>query len=84
MPKTTGEYLVGIDFNPSNSGLVARLKTKAAELINEIYAIPLPDGSDPVSTEHRHAIARCRAIAISDLENAAMWAVKAATKQPNN
>lgn len=67
---TKGEYRVGITFNPSNDDMVARIKRAAADLIDLIETIP----SD---TEDRP---RLKALAQTHVEDAAMWAVKAATK----
>lgn len=67
---TKGEYRVGITFNPSNNDQVARIKRAAADLIDLIQEIPMRDGE----------IERLRALAVTDVESAAMWAVKAATK----
>lgn len=67
---TKGEYRVGITFNPSNNDQVARIKRAAADLIDLIQEIPMRDAE----------IERLRALAVTDVESAAMWAVKAATK----
>lgn len=67
---TNGEYKVGIDFNPSQDDTVGQIKRKAADLIDFIEAIP--NGAAEA--------ARLRALAITAAEEAAMWAVKAATK----
>ena len=53
-------------FNPSGDGVVHEIKTKAAELINLCETLK---GKDP----------RCAALAQTHFEDAAMWAVKAAT-----
>lgn len=67
---TKGEYRVGITFNPSNNDQVARIKRAAADLIDLIQELPMRDAE----------IERLRALAVTDVESAAMWAVKAATK----
>ena len=65
---TEGEYLVGIDFNPGGLDSVNDIKRKAADLIDTIG---------------RHgADARTRALAITNIEQGAMWGVKSATKPP--
>jgi len=70
---TEGEYRVGITFNPSGDSHVAALKQMAAAFIDAVLA--LPEGPAP------HAeIARLKALACTHAEDAAMWAVKAATK----
>lgn len=70
----TGEYRVGIDFNPSGNDAVGFMKYKAAQLINEIEGIYNPDGGPEVE--------RLKALAATAVEEAAMWAVKAITKKP--
>ena len=67
MPKPTeGEYRVGIDFNPGGHEQVNHIKLAAAQLIDYVTE----HGKDP----------RCTAIACTELESAAMWAVKSVTK----
>lgn len=74
---TKGEYRVGITFNPSNDDMVGRLKRTAADLIDLIETIPVALVADDV----QHAeIVRLKALAQTHAEDAAMWAVKAATK----
>ena len=68
-----GEYVVGVNFNPSGDPLVDRIKKTAAELIDLIDAIPCVDASER---------GRLKGLAIDDIESGAMWAVKAATKPP--
>ncbi len=72
--QTVGEYRVGVDFNPSGSGFVQHTKSAAADLIDLIDRIPCPT---PVSTNE---ISRLKALAMTAIEQGAMWAVKAATK----
>lgn len=67
-----GEYRVGITFNPSNSGIVNHIKTAAAALIDIIEGIPTNDNGER---------ARLKALAQTAIEDGAMWAVKAATKE---
>lgn len=83
--QTLGEYRVGITFNPSGSGDVHRLKTLAAAFIDAINGVD--DGALPGESmdEHRsheriNEIRRLKALAMTAAEDAAMWAVKAATK----
>lgn len=73
--QTKGEYRVGITFNPSASGIVDEIKRKAADLIDLIESIP----SDRDS-ERGNEAGRLKALAQTEIESAAMWAVKAATK----
>ena len=74
---TKGEYRVGITFNPSNDPVVDEIKSISAKLIDLIEEIP-SDRESEVGNER----GRLKALAQTDVENAAMWAVKAATKQP--
>jgi hypothetical protein len=67
-----GEYRVGIDFNPSKSPVVDKLKTAAAELIDLI---------DEIEDKADGEVKRLKALAQTHAEDAAMWAVKAATKK---
>lgn len=78
MKLTKGEYRVGISFNPSADDRVARIKRAAADLIDLIEEIP----SDR-ETERGNEAGRLKSLAQTEVESAAMWAVKAATKQPN-
>jgi hypothetical protein len=79
MDMTKGQYRVGVGFNPSGSDIVARIKTAAAALIDLIDEIPPEAG--PLTTGIANAErARLRALAQTAVEEAAMWAVKAATK----
>lgn len=74
---TKGEYRVGYKFNPSNSSMVEEIKLRAAELIDLIEGIPQHPFLD-VDAE----VMRLKALAQTAIEEAAMWAVKAATKGP--
>jgi len=73
---TKGEYRVGINFNPSGDDLVGQIKRQAADLIDLIDTI---NGDDPLSSKAGE-VARLKALAQTHIEDAAMWAVKAATK----
>lgn len=64
--KSFGERIVRTDFNPANNGVVDQIKQKTAELINLCDELKEQDG-------------RLASIAITTYEQAAMWAVKAAT-----
>lgn len=82
---TKGEYRVGITFDPSGDNLVAQIKRQAADLIDLIESIPDQHASEEPSFD----VARCvnerrrlKALAQTEVESAAMWAVKAATKRP--
>lgn len=84
---TKGEYRVGINFNPSNDDMVGKIKRAAADLIDLIETISLPEMTEEmtddewaVSMDHTSEIVRLKSLAQTDVEDAAMWAVKAATK----
>ena len=64
--QSMGKHLVGVEFNPSKSNDVAKVKLAIADMMDYVAAA----GKDP----------RCTSIAITKLEEAAMWAVKAMTK----
>lgn len=67
--KTLGEARVRVSFNPSDDPSIDMLKMKTAELIDRVGSIPASDGE----------VARLKALAMTAYEEAAMWAVKAAT-----
>jgi hypothetical protein len=69
-----GEDRVRTKFNPSANGLVDQIKQKSAELIDLCESIkPVPD------TDAGMEKLRLIAMAQTSYEEAAMWAVKAAT-----
>ena len=68
---TLGQYRVGTSFNPSSNPDVDTIKAAAAALIDLINELPTQDGEQ----------ARLKALAMSAIEDGAMWGVKAATKQ---
>lgn len=74
---TKGEIRVGVTFNPSGDPLVAELKAAAAQLIDLIDRIVDKTDAGMPMPERR----RLKAIAQTATEEAAMWAVKAATKE---
>lgn len=76
---TLGEYRVGITFNPSGNELVNSIKARAAELIDVCAAIPKPEDA-----EARAEVSRLIALAMTHIEDASMWAVKAVTKGPRS
>jgi hypothetical protein len=73
MTQTKGEYLVGVSFNPSKNPQVDQIKAKTAELIDLMEG--WAEGVTGVG-------AREASCAITNYEQAAMWAVKAVTKEP--
>lgn len=64
--KTLGEARVRTDFNVTNDSTVDLIKQKTAELINICETLKEKDG-------------RLASLAQTSFEEAAMWAVKAAT-----
>jgi hypothetical protein len=74
-----GEYRVGINFNPSNDDMVGQIKRKAADLIDLIETVGM-EGVAPGGVVRNPEVARLKALAQTHVEDAAMWAVKAATK----
>lgn len=63
---TLGENRVRTTFNPSQNDVVSQIKQKSAELINLCETLKEKDG-------------RLASLAQTTYEEAAMWAVKAAT-----
>ncbi len=78
---TKGEYRVGIAFNPSNDDMVGQIKRKAADLIDMIEMVGM-EGVAPGGVAKNPEVVRLKALAQTEIESAAMWAVKAATKPP--
>lgn len=72
--QTLGEKRVRVNFNVSNDDTVNVLKAGAANLINVCEQLK-GDGSAVISGEK----ARLISLAQTSFEEAAMWAVKAAT-----
>ena len=82
--QTLGEYRVGVSFNPSNNPLVDEIKRKAADLIDLIVKMEGPSGETTFNQtllDKAVETMRLKALAMTAIEEAAMWAVKAATKQ---
>lgn len=69
---TLGEYRVGISFNPGGNEMVNDIKRAAADLIDLIGTMQKADAPEEVR--------RLCALAMTHIEDGAMWAVKAATK----
>lgn len=63
---TLGEKRVRVEFNPANNDVVSLIKKRTAELIN-------------ACEEFKEKDARLASLAQTAFEEAAMWAVKAAT-----
>ncbi len=70
-----GEDRVRIKFNPSDNSTVSQIKQKSAELIDLIQSLPKPE----IGTGNTNEFMRLCALANTAYEEAAMWAVKAAT-----
>jgi hypothetical protein len=68
---TIGEDRVRIKFNPSDNTMVSQIKQKSADLINLCHdeSLTAKDGEQK----------RLWSLAMTHYEDAAMWAVKAAT-----
>jgi len=79
---TKGEYRVGINFNPSADDMVDRIKRTAANFIDLIDEIPSLGAETEAQLTRVAEVARLKALAQTHIEDAAMWAVKAATKPP--
>lgn len=77
MLRALGDYRVGIEFNPSGSDDVNRIKRLAADLINFLELKREQLGSDP-------EVGRLLSLAQTHIEDAAMWGVKALTKPPRS
>ena len=82
---TLGEQRVRTEFNPSKTETVDLIKQKTAELINLLQSIKNDEASKTyeASDAQKKALSgekfRLIALAQTEYENAAMWAVKAAT-----
>lgn len=75
--KTLGEARVRTSFNPSDDSVVQHIKERAAELIN--YIDQNVNAGEHIPKEGLGEFVRLKALAMTDVESAAMWAVKAAT-----
>lgn len=82
---TIGEKRVRTEFNPSKDGIVDQIKQKSAELINLMQALRNDEAAKPENdtpaklNENAGEKLRLVSIAQTTYEEAAMWAVKAAT-----
>ena len=73
-PQTLGEKRVRVDFNPSQEGVVYDIKRHTAALIDLVEKLKRDQGESGSGE-----CARLCALAQTHYEDAAMWAVKAAT-----
>jgi hypothetical protein len=69
-----GEDRVRVKFNPTDNSAVSQIKQKSAELIDLVQLMPKPEDA-----AKQGEFARLCALANTHYEDAAMWAVKAAT-----
>lgn len=72
--RTLGEKRVRTSFNPSDDSVVQHIKERAAEFINYI-----DDNVNQEQKPQEGEFLRLKALAMTAVEEAAMWAVKAAT-----
>ena len=77
---TTGEYRVGLSFNPGGNERVSLIKRAAADLI-DLIDLHIPN-MEEAGAAYSGEVLRLKALAMTHIEDAAMWAVKAATKPP--
>lgn len=68
--KTYGQKAVGLDFNPSGDDAVTMVKTDAAKMIDDMNDLRVGSQGEK---------ARMASLAITHLQEAQMWAVKALT-----
>lgn len=74
-PISVGEARVRVDFNVTENDVVTKIKLAAADLINLIDSI---ESAGNVRRDPNDA-GRLKALAMTSVEEAAMWAVKAET-----
>lgn len=75
--QTFGEKAVGLTFNPSGDPSVNKVKELCAELIDLCFS--LQSSSDSEQSKASGEKIRMLKIAITELQTAQMWAVKAIT-----
>jgi hypothetical protein len=71
---TLGEKRIRTEFNPSNDSVVQHIKERGAEFINYIN-----DNIDSQKFSEPSEVARLKAMALTAIEEATMYAVKAET-----
>jgi len=69
--QTYGQKAAGLSFNPSGNDAVSEAKQNAADLIDQMNELRISSGSPEQK--------RLASIAITELQAAQMWAVKALT-----
>lgn len=72
--QTLGEARVRINFNVTDNSVVNEVKLLSAQLINLISSI-----EDGTNRKNSGEVIRLKALAMTAVEEAAMWAVKAET-----
>jgi hypothetical protein len=77
--KTLGEKRVRTSFNPSDVDTVAQLKQKSGEIINLLEELKIAKITEGEDILQKGEFLRLIHIAQTSYEEAAMWAVKAAT-----
>lgn len=73
---TVGEKIVRTEFNTSALDVVSQIKQKTAELLNVVVTLRPVKGDSAEAQEEKHKLVT---FAMKAYEEAAMWAVKAAT-----
>jgi hypothetical protein len=81
---TLGAQRVRLSFNPSGNDVVDQIKRQAADFIDFVKTIDPPidpdkDAGDPLDDHIIAEFRRLQSLAATEIESAAMWAVKAAT-----
>lgn len=71
MEQTFGQQAVGLSFNPSNDDAVGQCKQRFADAIDQIHEVRETSSSQEQK--------RLCSIAITEMQGAQMWAVKALT-----
>ena len=71
--QTFGERAVGLNFNPSGSPAVDKVKTKFSEIIDILNKMRVELPSDNLFSSEK---ARLLSVAITECQTAQMWAVK--------
>lgn len=86
--QTLGQRRIRVDFNPSNNDAVHIVKTKMAEIIDQLAAsLPAEDlaktNLDRLDEEGVAFVEKCRLTTVAQeaVEEACMWVVKALTAQ---
>jgi flagellar biosynthesis/type III secretory pathway chaperone len=80
LPQTLGQRRVRVSFNPSANSVVDDIKARSAELLDLCEAVQYSAKmNDKFTPEQANEAARLCALAQTHYEDAAMWAVKAAT-----